>query len=230
MVVCTDGGLASYENRKNDDFGERAFITVQSLKKLGKDLQDWALQCTGWKMIVKDKDGKRKFTDNEYNLDELNMEEYGNKLFCREIYIKVGKKGEELEQRLIVTYSLKYENYLQHVRDKQVAIAQGLIDRGAAGKLSSSQNNPKRFIKQEACTNAGELAEIQNFTINQKMVKQEARFDGFYGICTDLKARPVFLQRDDRIKAHFLTCSLALLMYKLLEKKGEQRGTSILSC
>ena len=252
VVVCTDGGLASYENRKNDDVGERAFITVQSLKKLGKDLQDWALQRTGWKMIVKDKDGKRTLSDKEYNLDELNMEEYGDKLFCRERYIKVGKKGEELEQRLIVTFSLKYKNYLQHVRDKQVAIAQGLIDRGAAGKLSSSQNNPKRFIKQESCTNDGELAEIQNFTINQEMIEQEARFDGFYGICTDLKgpapeiikvnggrwiiedcfritktdfkARPVFLQRDDRIKAHFLTCFLALLMYKLLEKKVNRGG------
>ncbi len=79
------------------------------------------------------------------------------------------------------------------------------------------------------------------------MVDQEARFDGFYAICTnledsaaqiikanggrwiiengfrlmktDFEARPVFLQRDDRIRAHFLTCFLALLLYKQLEKK-----------
>ena len=36
---------------------------------------------------------------------------------------------------------------------------------------------------------------------------------------TEFEARPVFLQRDDRIKAHFLTCFLALLLYKYLEKK-----------
>jgi hypothetical protein len=84
------------------------------------------------------------------------------------------------------------------------------------------------------------------------MIDQEARFDGFYGICTDLddiapeiikvnggrwiiedcfritktdfEARPVFLQRDDRIKAHFLTCFLALILYKYLAKKINRGG------
>ena len=35
----------------------------------------------------------------------------------------------------------------------------------------------------------------------------------------EFEARPVFLQRDDRIAAHFLTCFLSLLLYKYLEKK-----------
>lgn len=84
------------------------------------------------------------------------------------------------------------------------------------------------------------------------MIDQDAHFDGFYGICTDLEdaapeiiqlnggrwiiedcfritktdfeARPVYLQRDDRIKAHFLTCFLALLLYKYLEKKVNRGG------
>ena len=93
----------------------------------------------------------------------------------------------------------------------------------------------------------GEMAEHTSYSLNQEMIDQEARFDGFYGICTDLEddardiistnggrwiigncfritktdfqARPVFLQRDDRIKAHFLTCFLSLLIYKYLAKK-----------
>ena len=44
VVVCTDGGLSSYENRKSDSVGGGSFITVQSLKKLEKHLQDWALE------------------------------------------------------------------------------------------------------------------------------------------------------------------------------------------
>ena len=84
------------------------------------------------------------------------------------------------------------------------------------------------------------------------MIDQESRFDGFYGICTDLegsapeiikinggrwiiengfrtmktdlRARPVYLKRDDRIKAHFLTCFLSLLLYKYLEKKVYRGG------
>ena len=41
---------------------------------------------------------------------------------------------------------------------------------------------------------------------------------------TDFEARPVYVRRDDRIKAHFLTCFLALLIYKYLEKKVNRGG------
>ena len=92
VVICTDGGLASYDNRKNDHIGERAFITVQSLKKLEGHLQDWATQTTGWKM-VNDPDGK------EYDLEQLDPQDCSDTLFYRERWIKAGKKGQELEQR-----------------------------------------------------------------------------------------------------------------------------------
>jgi hypothetical protein len=177
---------------------------------------------------------------------------YADCLFCRERWIKVGKKGKELEQRLIVTFSFKYREYLQYTREKQVARAQSIIDRGAAGKYGKSSNDPKRFIKSESCTVDGELAQYNSYSLNQEMIDQESRFDGFYGICTDLEddapaiikvnggrwiveecfritktdfeARPVFLRRDDRITAHFLTCFLALILYKYLAKKINREG------
>ena len=252
VVVCTDGGLASYENRKNDHIGERAFITVQSLKKLEGDLQEWALKTKGWRMVQFDGTGGPKLSEDEYDLSELDPEEYADSLFCRERWITVGKKGRELEQRLIVTFSFKYREYLRHVRDRQVARAESIIKRGAAGKQGKSQNDPKRFIKSESCTADGELAQCSSYSLNREMIDQESRFDGFYGICTDLEddapaiiktnggrwiiedcfritktdfeARPVFLQRDDRIKAHFLTCFLALILYKYLAKKVNRGG------
>lgn len=254
VVVCTDAGLASYENRLNDHVGERAFITVQSLKKLEKYLQEWALQTTGWKLVNFQGKNGPELSEDEYDLTQLDSKKYADALFCRERWIKtkLSKTGEELEQRLIVTFSFKYRDYLRHTREKQIARAQGIIDKGSAGKLGKSQNDPKRYIKQESCTTDGELAGIQTFSLNQEMIDQEARFDGFYGICTDLEdaapeiiqlnggrwiiedcfritktdfeARPIYLQRDDRIKAHFLTCFLALLLYKYLEKKVNRGG------
>jgi len=254
VVVCTDGGLASYENRLNDHVGERAFITVQSLKKIEKHLQEWALKTTGWKIVNFEGKNGPGLSENEYDLTQLDPQEYADALFCRERWIKttLSKTGEELSQRLIVTFSFKYRDYLRHTRERQIAKAKEIIDKGAAGKLGKSQNDPKRFIKQESCTEDGELAGIKAFSLNQEMIDQEARFDGFYGICTDLddtapeiikvnggrwiiedcfritktefEARPVFLRRDDRIKAHFLTCFLALLLYKYLEKKVNRGG------
>lgn len=258
VVVCTDGGLASYENRKNDHVGERAFITVQSLKKLEKSLQDWSMETTGWKIAeFKDTNETQKADmdkqhDKEYDLSKLDPKEYANMLFYKERWIKVGKKNDQLEQRLIVTFSFKYKEYLQHIREKQIARAQSIIERGVVEKCGKGQNDPKRFIKRDSCTVDGELAEYTSYSLNQEMIDQEARFDGFYGICTDLEdkatdiiktnggrwiiedcfritktefeARPVYLQRDDRIKAHFLTCFLALILYKYLAKKINRAG------
>ena len=252
VVVCTDGGLASYENRKNDHVGERAFITVQSLKKLEGHLQDWATGTKGWRTVLFDGTGNPRLSEDEYDLAELDPKQYADSLFCRERWITVGKKGREFEQRLIVTFSFKYREYLRHVREKQVARAESIIRRGAAGKQGKSQNDPKRFIKNESCTADGELAQYNSYSLNQEIIDQESRFDGFYGICTDLdddapaiirtnggrwiiedcfritktdfEARPVYLQRDDRIKAHFLTCFLALILYKYLAKKVNRGG------
>ena len=245
LVVCTDGGLSSYENRKNDSVGDRAFITVQSLKKLKKPLQDWALEATGWHMSG---------SNEEYDLSQLNPDEYYNVTFYKERWepIKMST-GEVLEQRLIVTFSFKYREYLSYVRDRQISRAQALIDSGRGNTSKrKSPNDAKRYIKSEYCTSDGELAQIENFSLNQDMIDQESRFDGFYGICTDLegsapeiikinggrwiiengfrtmktdlRARPVYLKRDDRIKAHFLTCFLSLLLYKYLEKKVNRGG------
>lgn len=254
VVVCTDGGLASYENRINDHVGQRAFITVQSLKKLEGHLQDWATQTTGWHIVNFNGKNGPELSEEEYDLAQLDPTEYADSLFCRERWIKtkLSKTKEELAQRLIVTFSFKYRDYLRHTREKQIARAESIIKRGVAGKYGKGQNDPKRFIKSESCTIDGEIAQYNNYSLNQEMIDQEARFDGFYGICTDLEdnapeiirlnggrwiiedcfritktdfeARPVFLRRDDRIAAHFLTCFLALILYKYLAKKVNRAG------
>ena len=245
IIVCTDAGLSTYENRKNDAVSERSFITVQSVKKMGGTLQDWALSDEGWNVPG---------SDRKYNLAEVNRGEYYDTLFYKERWDQVRMStGEILEQRYIVTFSFKYKDYLSYVRQRQIARAQALLDSGRATvSKRKSPNDAKRFIKAEYCTEDGELAQVESFSLNQEMIEQEARFDGFYCICTDLnapaeevirlnsgrwivendfrmtktemEARPVYLKRDDRIKAHFLTCFLALLIYRYLEKKVNRGG------
>lgn len=245
LVVCTDGGLSSYENRKNDSVGDRSFVTVQSLKKLKGYLQEWALDCKGWRTAG---------SDREYDIGTLDSREHCETLFYKERWDPTKMStGETLEQRIIVTFSFKYKAYLSYVRERQVSRAVALLQKGQ-GVTSGrkSPNDAKRFIKAEHCTADGELAQIESHSLNQEMIDQEARFDGFYALCTDLwdpapdiirlnggrwiiengfrimktdfDARPVYVRRDDRIKAHFLTCFLALLIYKYLEKKVNRGG------
>ena len=247
LVVCTDGGLSTYENRKNDSMGERSFITVQSLKKLRGSLQEWALDGKGWHIA-----GSRK--DEEFDLGTLDGKDYYETLFYKERWDPTPMStGETLEQRIIVTFSFKYREYLAYVRGRQVTRAQSLLAKGqGATSKRKSPNDAKRYIKAEHCTRDGELAQYESYSLNQEMIEQESRFDGFYALCTDLQdkaseiirlnggrwiiengfrvmktdfdARPVYVRRDDRIKAHFLTCFLALLLYKYLERKVNRGG------
>lgn len=245
LIICTDGGLSSYENRKNNEIENRSFITVQSLKKLNREMQKWALDSTGWSVAGE---------TGEYDISKVKSGDHYDTLFYKERWDPTPMStGETLVQRIIVTYSLKYKEYLSAVRDRQVARAMALLEKGGgAGSRRRSPNDAKRFIKSEHCTADGELAQVESFSLNQEMIDQEARFDGFYALCTDLKgpapeiiringgrwiiengfrilktdfsARPVYVRRDDRIKAHFLTCFLALLVYKYLEKKVNRGG------
>lgn len=245
LVVCTDGGLSTYENRKNDSVGDRSFITVQSLKKMKGYLQEWALDSKGWHIAG---------SDEEFDISTLDGREYHDTLFYKERWAPTSMStGEILEQRIIVTFSFKYQEYLAYVRERQVARAQALLDKGrGATAKRKSPNDAKRYIKTEHCTQEGELAQYESYSLNQEMIDQESSFDGFYAICTDLEdpapaiiklnggrwiienefrimktdfeTRPVYVRRDDRIKAHFLTCFLALLIYKYLEKKVNRGG------
>jgi hypothetical protein len=243
IVVCTDAGLSSYENRKGNNVGKRSFITVQSLKRLKGHLQEWALQPQGWRM-------KGKGPDEIFDisrLDETNDEIY-NATFYKSRWIN--ENG--LEERLIATFSPKYRDYLGYIRNRQLERAGKAIAKGTAKLGRKRATDYRRFISQASYTPDGELAPMTSYTLDMEMVEQEERFDGYYGVSTDLsdnepsilkyngfrwkledcfrvlktdfEARPVFLQRDDRIKAHFLTCFLSLLIIRILEKKVNRAG------
>ena len=242
FIVCTDAGLASNTNRKFNDKDERAFITTQSIKKLKKHLIEWVLNEDNWKLTNNPK---------KYNLNEINKNEdlYKDKIFYKERWIKENN----LEQKLIVTYSIKYKNYQQQIRNSQIERAKKAIENNNIKLDKCNQNDYKRFVTRTNITNDGEIAEKKILSLNTEQIKKEEKFDGFYGVCTNLednaeeiikvnqrrweieecfrimksefKARPVYLQRDDRITAHFTTCFLSLVLYRYLEKKLEGKYT-----
>jgi transposase len=240
FVVCTDAGLASSSNRKFNDKGGRAFITTQSIKKLKAHLKEWVLNSEGWHL---DNDTKT------YNIRELDEEKDKEKIFYKERWIK----EDGLEQRLIVTYSIKYRDYHVKIRNSQIDRALKLLDTNPSNIKKHRQNDYKRFIGRTTCTTNGEIAENEIYSLNTNLIENEAIYDGFYAVCTNLdedaseiakinrrrweieecfrilknefKARPVYLKRDDRITAHFTTCFIALIMYRILEKKLNEQFT-----
>ena len=238
FIVCTDAGLASNSNRQFNNQGERAFITTQSVKKLKKHLKEWALSPEGWHLPG---------DSFMYNLDKLDEKKDFEKTFYKERWIV----EDGLEQKLIVSFSLKYQNYQRKVRNAQIERARKVLNTNLGKLTKVNQNDYKRFIKKTSVTPEGEVASKAVYEIDNSVIRKEEAFDGFYAVCTNLdgdttavltvnkrrwrieecfrimksefRARPVYLSRDDRITAHFITCFIALVVYRLLEKKlGEQ--------
>lgn len=240
FVVCTDAGLASRENRIFNNIQERSFIVTQSLKKIKGHLKDWALDKNGWHKLNSKK---------SINLNDINNSSSNEEVYYKERWINEN----DLSQRLIVSYSPKYAAYQKSVRNSQIERAQKLIN-SPSSVDKNRQNDPKRFVKSASVTADGEIADKKVLSLNQSAIDNEAMFDGFYAVCTtleddisdiikvnkrrweieesfrilksDFKARPVYLKRDDRIKAHFTTCFLALLIYRILEHKLGEKYTS----
>ncbi|MDV3425889.1 MAG: IS1634 family transposase [Bacillota bacterium] len=240
FIVCTDAGLASEDNRKFNNKDERAFITTQSIKKLKEHLKKWTLDTKDWQLTNDVK---------SYDISKLDEEKYKNKVFYKERWIK--ENG--LEQKIIVTYSIKYRDYQRKIRDSQIERAQKIIDTNPIKIKKCNQNDYKRFINKISYTPDGEVAENEIYSINTALIQKEEAFDGFYAVCTNLdddaaeiinvnqrrweieecfriiksefKARPVYLSNDDRIEAHFTTCFISLIIYRLLEKKLNENFT-----
>ena len=258
FIVCTDAGLSSNTNRYFNSYGKadatRDFITTQSVKKLKAHLKKWALAPEGWRLSGS---GGRA----TYNVNELDEAECLDRIYYKSRWIKekveVTIDGQsrkvELEQQLIVTYSIKYRNYLRSIRNRQVERARKAVAAGAKAVERKRQNDPKRFIKVNHATKDGDVAEQAACYIDEDAIAKEEQYDGFYAVCTSLEdgpepiikvnqrrweieecfrimksefqARPVYLKLQDRIVAHFITCFISLIVYRYLERKLDNRYT-----
>lgn len=239
FIYCCDAGLGSEANREFNHMGERAFIVTQSIKKLPKEEREWALNGTGFKKISND-----MVTDISKISDD-DMED----LFYKDIPYTTKK----LHQRLIITYSPKYAAYQKQIRAQQIDRAKKMIQAGSCKKQRKNPNDPARFVGKLAVTEEGEKADIKYY-LDEEKILEESKYDGLYAVCTDLldddvsdilkvsegrwqieacfrimktdfSARPVYVQREERIKAHFLVCFLALVHFRILEIKLGKKYT-----
>lgn len=218
FIYCSDAGLGSLSNKKFNSMKERAYIITQSIKKLKKEDRKLALDFSRFKPL----------TDELY-YQELPLD---------------GK----IQERMIITYSPKYAAYQKNIRLKQIQRAENMIkENGKIKKQRRNLNDPARFIETIINNENGEIIE-KNYILNEAKILEESQYDGFYAITTnledddvtkiiaiserrwqieecfrimktDFKARPIYLQLEDRINAHFLICFTALLTIRLLSIK-----------
>ena len=236
FIFCSDAGLGSKSNRRFNSFGNRSYVITQSLKKMRGEDRQTALDPKQFRRL-----GSDKFIDIS-TLDESDPDIY-EAIFYKELPVVNGN----MDETVIVTYSPKYKAYQKRIREQQISRALKMIEQPGRKRKGKNQNDPARFIKTTNVTNDGEIAEKKVCELDLDKIGDEEKYDGFYAVITnleddisgilkinrqrweieenfrimktDFEARPVYVRREDRIKAHFLTCYISLLVYRLLEKK-----------
>lgn len=257
IIVCTDAGMCSDEIKNFNIKEGRGFVITQSIKKLSNELQDYALNKTGWRIL-----GNLEDIYDLSNVDENFKKQHRNTIFYKEIECET----KSVKQALIITFSFKYQEYQHKLKQHQFERTQKLVEeinkknKNAKKKkdvekikLTKNQNDPKRFVKQVAITDSGEVACNIEYLVDQEIFEQEEKYNGLYGITTNLindtqtiikvmngrweieesfrimkdefDSGTVHLSREDRIKGHFITCYLALFIYRYLEHKLNDKYT-----
>ena len=247
IILCTDAGLASDEIKKFNIKDNRGFVITQSLKKLKDEYKQQVFNKSGWR-IAND-------LRNIYNLDIIeNDEELKEKYYDTLFYKIIETETKSVKQDLIVTFCFRYYDYNRNIRNNQIERAKKSIETNNVTRKGKNQNDYRRLINSISSTDNGEVAENKSYTINQELIEEEEKYDGYYALTTnligdiseifkivkgrweieesfrimksDFLARPVNLSREDRIKAHFMTCFISLFIYRLLEKKLDNKYTS----
>lgn len=236
FIYCSDSGLGSSSNRRFNSLGNGAYIITHSLKKMKKEDREIALNPTQFRRI-----GSDQFIDIR-TLDESDEEVY-NTIYYKEVPVVTG----DMDETLVVTYSPKYKAYQRKIRARQIERAERIITAPGRKRKGKNQNDPMRFVKKTSVTTDGEIAEKQVYDLDEEQIQKEELYDGFYAVITNLEgdiseiirinrqrweieenfrimktefeARPIYVRREDRIKAHFMTCYISLLLYRLLEKE-----------
>ena len=266
FIYCADAGLGSYNIRKFNDMGGRAYIVTQSVKKLGQEIKDIVFNDSNYRLLSND-DAitlKEMRTFNKKNANNLSLYNdfaykvipantamdtglYEEKVYKNGRTKKVKAKG-TLHQYIIVTFSRKMMEYQRTIRERQLERAKKLLRLKDPEKIKKGPNDIRRFLKNTSSDTA-------NYVLDMDKIHEEEKYDGFYAVATNLDdsakdilavaqnrykiedcfrimktnfdARPVFLRKPERIRAHFLICYTALLIYRLMECKLDDNLTHV---
>lgn len=266
LIYCADAGLGSYNIRKFNDMGGRAYIVTQSVKKLGQEIKDIVFNDSNYRLLSnddaitlkemrtfnkKDANNLSLYNDFAYKVIPANTAMdtglYEEKVYKNGRTKKVKAKG-TLHQYIIVTFSRKMMEYQRTIRERQLERAKKLLRLKDPEKIKKGPNDIRRFLKNTSSDTA-------NYVLDMDKIHEEEKYDGFYAVATNLDdsakdilavaqnrykiedcfrimktnfdARPVFLRKPERIRAHFLICYTALLIYRLMECKLDDNLTHV---
>ena len=198
------------------------------------------------KPLYQDKAYKILSADKSIDLGLFEEQTYSNGK------VKLVKSKAALKQKVIITFSRKMMEYQRCIRNRQIERAKALLKDLDPETYKKGPHDITRFIKRTSSTKSGEKVS-DRYELDMSVIKEEEKYDGYYAIATNLDddvatvlkisegrfkieecfrimktnfdARPIYHRKDERIKAHFLICYTALLIYRILEVKLDRNDT-----
>lgn len=272
FIYCADGGLGSYNIRKFNSMGGRAFIVTQSIKKLSDTLKESVFNDCDYKLLSDDSPVTIKKMKSFDRKDEENLSLYNDrayKVIAADKIIDLGlyeerkykngnvrkvKSKAALKQYLIITFSRKMMEYQRTIRNRQIERAKKLLNLKDPEEIKKGPNDVKRFLKRKCTGKDGEEAKVE-YILDSDKIAEEEKYDGYYAVATNLddeakdilsishnrykiedcfrvmktnfEARPVYHRKEERIRAHFMICYTALLIYRLMECRLDDQGMHV---
>jgi len=211
FIYCADAGLGSYNIRKFNSMGGRAFVITQSIKKLPDTLKESVFNDCDYRLLSNDSpvslktmqefdknSNKRLYEDRVYKIidasRDLEMEHYEENILKNGKKKMVRAKG-HLEQKLIITFSRKMMEYQRSIRNGQIQRAKKLLENLDPEKYKKGPNDVTRFIKKKGQTK-------DKYELDEDRIREEEKYDGFYAVATNLndKATEILRISEERNK------------------------------
>jgi transposase len=244
-VVVSDKGLNTAKNAYYLANSRGGYVFSQSVRGGTKELKEYVLKNSGYEQFGDNyKKKSRQFTRKvEFEDDSGNT-------------IKAN-----IAEKQLVFYSSDYDRRAKADRASVITKAKALIANPDKFNKYNSYGAAKYIKHIEFDEKTGEIIKAKSaIKFDEEKLVEDEKFDGYYVIVTskcdatdewiidtykelwrieetfkvtksDLEARPVHVSREDHIESHFLTCFVALLIIRLLQKKldGKYSSESILS-
>lgn len=238
IIVVADKGLNTQNNIQINILNNSGYIYSQRIRGAAREFQDYILEETGY-----------HHTSEEFKIKSRIMP---RELSVTNIFNKKKSKI-SVEEKQVVFYSEKYARRSKAERIETLRKAYELVNDPAKYNRATSYGAAKYVKNIEYDSETGEIITAERRPVfDYEKLAEDEKFDGYYAIVTseykkddseivslykglwkieeafkvtksDLKTRPVYLSREDHIKAHFLTCFIALVIARILHYRLESK-------
>jgi transposase len=244
IIVVADKGLNSGDNIAFNTVLGDGYIYSKSVRGASEPFKKWVLNESGY----------RKFGDH-YKLKSSIIPDATVQINVGQQGARKIKKKVKLEQKYIVFFSEKYAARAKHKREETIAKALKLIENPSKYRRSFDYGAAGYIDNLKIDKETGEILNVkETLRLDTQKIEEESKYDGYYAIVTSelddkdehiidmyrglwrieetfkvtksvLKTRPIFLQTEEHINAHFLTCFISLLIARIVERRLGSKHT-----